>query len=200
MNKSFSKFWWVFSLRGLVAILFGVLAITWPGLTMLALVLLFAFYAVVGGVASVIGAVMSRKNNADWWMPLLWGLVSIGAAVIALIHPDLTVLALMFVIAANALMIGILDIAAAIQLRKVLANESLMLLSGIAEIVFGILVLLFPQAGAIAMVFLISTYTILTGILLLFLSLRLRTWFRSDAIAGAERRITTDRRMTSGIA
>jgi uncharacterized membrane protein HdeD (DUF308 family) len=176
------------------------LAITWPGLTMLALVLLFAFYALVGGVVSVIGAVMSRKNNADWWMPLLWGLVSIGAAVIALIHPDLTVLALMFVIAANALMIGILDIAAAIQLRKVLENESLMLLSGVAEIVFGILVLLFPQAGAIALVFLISTYTILTGILLLFLSFRLRTWFRSNAIAGAERRITTDRRMTSGIA
>jgi uncharacterized membrane protein HdeD (DUF308 family) len=199
MNKSFSKFWWVLSLRGIIAIAFGVLTIAWPGLTVLTLVFLFTFYAIVGGVVSIIGAAQSRSHNPDWWMPLLLGLVSIGAGIIAVGHPTLTVLILILVIATNALIVGVLDVAAAFQLRRSIHNEKLMLLNGIASIVFGILVFLFPEAGGLAMLWLISTYALITGIFLLVVSIRLRNWSKAGHIE-VERRVTPDRRISSGYA
>ncbi|MGZ5799426.1 MAG: HdeD family acid-resistance protein [Burkholderiaceae bacterium] len=199
MNKLFSEYWWVLALRGLIAIAFGVLTILWPGLTVLTLVFLFTFYALLGGAASVIGAIQSRRNNPDWWMPFLIGVVSIGAGVIAIAHPTLTVLILVLVIAANALIIGVLDIAAAIQLRKIVHNEKLMLFNGIASVAFGILVFLFPEAGGLAMLWLISLYAFVTGVLLIALSYRVRNWPQNSKNV-VERRMTPDRRITSGYA
>lgn len=199
MNKLFSEYWWVLALRGLIAIAFGILTIMWPGLTVLTLVFLFTFYALLGGAASVIGAIQSKQNNPDWWMPFLIGAVSIGAGLIAVVHPTLTVLILVLVIAANAIIVGILDIAAAIQLRKTVPDEKLMLFNGIASTTFGVLVFLFPEAGGLAILWLISLYAFVTGVLLVALSYRVRNWPRNNKII-VERRITPDRRLTSGYA
>jgi uncharacterized membrane protein HdeD (DUF308 family) len=199
MNKSFSKYWWVLSLRGIIAIAFGLLTILWPGLTVLTLVFLFTIYAILGGVVSIIGAVNSHRQNPDWWMPLLLGLVSIGAGIIAVGHPSLTVLILILVIATNALIVGVLDVAAAFQLRKSIHNEKLMLVNGIASILFGILVFLFPEAGGLAMLWLISTYALITGVFLLVVSIRIRNWYKAGHIE-VERRVTPDRRISSGYA
>jgi uncharacterized membrane protein HdeD (DUF308 family) len=199
MNKLFSEYWWVLALRGLIAIAFGMLTILWPGITVLTLVFLFTFYALLGGAASVIGAIQSKQNNPDWWMPFLIGLVSIGAGVLAIAHPTLTVLILVLVIAANALIVGVLDIAAAIQLRKTVQDEKLMLFNGIASVAFGILVFLFPEAGGLAMLWLISLYAFVTGVLLVALSYRVRNWPRNSKSI-VERRRTPDRRLTSGYA
>src|SRR4051812_40018899 len=117
MNGAILKSWWILALRGVVAIAFGVLAVTWPGLTLLTLVALFAAYALLGGAIAVIGALKNRGKD-DWSLMLLIGVVGIGAGVIALIHPSLTALMLVLVIGANALMTGVLDIALAIRLRK----------------------------------------------------------------------------------
>ena len=195
MNELYSRSWWVLALRGGIAILFGLLALFWPGLTLLGLVALFAAYALLGGAVSVIGALRDRKRDEDWGLPFLLGLVSIGAGVIAVMHPQLTALVVILLIGANALITGMLDIVAAIRLRKAIRNEWMLALSGIAAVAFGVLVFLFPQAGALAVIWLISIYALVTGILLLSLGFRLRS--TGGRYAGLERRITPDRRVSA---
>jgi uncharacterized membrane protein HdeD (DUF308 family) len=87
MNELFLQSWWMLALRGAIALLFGVLAVLWPGITLLWLAALFAAYALIGGAVSVIGAVKNRKSDEEWWLILLLGLVSLGAGVIAVLHP-----------------------------------------------------------------------------------------------------------------
>jgi uncharacterized membrane protein HdeD (DUF308 family) len=179
MNELFLQSWWMLALRGAIALLFGVLAVLWPGITLLWLAALFAAYALIGGAVSIIGAVKNRKSDEEWWLILLLGLVSLGAGVIAILHPGLTALVLVLIMGANALVTGVLDIAVAIRLRKVIRGEWLLILAGIVSIVFGVLVFLFPGAGALALVWLISVYAIVTGVLLLALAFRARTWVRT---------------------
>src|SRR5258708_33238527 len=118
MAKLIGQVWWMFAWRGAVALLFGVLALAWPGLTLLWLVALFAAYARIGGSRSVVGAVRFRKTDDHWWLALLLGLASLGAGLIAIFHPDLTALVLVLLMGANAIVTGVLDIAIAIRLRK----------------------------------------------------------------------------------
>jgi uncharacterized membrane protein HdeD (DUF308 family) len=179
MHELLVQAWWMLALRGAIALLFGVLALIWPGLTLLWFVALFAAYALLVGVVSVIGAVRNRQSDEAWWLILLLGLVSIGAAVSAIVYPGLTALVLVLVMGANALVTGVLDLATAIRLRKAMRGEWLLILSGIASIVFGVLVFLFPGAGALALVWLISVYALVTGALLLALALRLRALART---------------------
>ncbi|MGZ5199508.1 MAG: HdeD family acid-resistance protein [Telluria sp.] len=196
MNNFYLRTWWVPALRGIFGILFGVLALMWPGLTLLTLVALFAAYALLGGIASVIGAIGHRRVDDDWWLPLLLGLVSIGAAIVAVVNPVLTTLVLVMVIAANALVSGVLDIVAAVRLRRELQGEWLLALSGIASVVFGALVFMYPLAGAIALVWMVSVYAITTGVLLLALAVRVRAHAaRPHAAPAVERRVHADRRM-----
>ena len=174
MEDLISRTWWVLALQGACALAFGILALLWPDITLLWLVALFAAYALIAGVMTVVGVVRNRRREEYWWLLLLLGLSSIAAGVIAVLHPDLTALVLVLLIGANALVNGVLHIALAIQLRKVIRGEWLMVAAGIVSIVFGILVFLFPGAGALALVWLISAYAILIGILLLAVALRAR--------------------------
>lgn len=194
MNDSLLRSWWVPALRGVIAIAFGVLALIWPGLTLLALVSLFAAYALLSGAISVFGAIRNRKSDDEWWLLLLLGLVGIGAGVVALIHPGLTTLVLVLLIGANALVTGVLDIAAAIRLRRAIQGEWLLVLSGVASVVFGVLVFMFPAAGALALVWMVSLYALVTGALLLAVSFRLRARAHAEV---PDRRVTRDRRVTA---
>lgn len=179
MYELLSRSWWMLALLGVIALLFAFLALVWPGLTLLSLVVLFAAYALLGGIMWIIGAVRHRKSNRDWWLILLLGLISIGAGIIAVLYPGLTALALVFVMAAYALLMGILEIVVAIRLRKAIRGEWLMILTGIVSIAFGVFVFLFPGAGALALVWLISFYAAFTGALMLALAFRARAWGRT---------------------
>lgn len=183
MEQFFVHSWWVLALRGAAAILFGVLALAWPGLTLLTLIYLFAAYALVAGCASVAGALRHRHTEDEWWVPMLLGLVSIGAGIVAVRNPALTTLLLVLLIGANALVAGVLDLVAATHLRRAVADEWLLVLSGLASIVFGAIVFGLPAAGALALVWLVSLYAIVAGGLWLALSLRMRarTGTTSDA-------------------
>ena len=176
MDELLARSWWMLALRGVIALVFGILAFLWPGLTLLTLVALFAAYALLNGVVSIAGAAMNRRYDREWWLILILGMVSIFAAVVALSRPGLTALVLVLLMGANALVTGVLDIATAIRLRKVIRGEWLLILAGLASVVFGILVFFFPGAGALALVWLISAYAIATGILLLALAFRARRW------------------------
>jgi uncharacterized membrane protein HdeD (DUF308 family) len=171
--ESLTRNWWALALRGVAGILFGILTFVWPGISLAALVFLFGAYAFADGVLAIVTAV--RRRGVDrWWLLLLQGIVGVGAGVVTWLWPGITALALLAVIAAWALMGGALQIAAAIRLRKVISGEWLLALGGVLSIALGVLLLLFPGPGALALVIWIGAYAFVTGILLLALGFRLR--------------------------
>jgi uncharacterized membrane protein HdeD (DUF308 family) len=169
----FARNWWLLALRGVAAILFGVLAFMWPGITLLGLVLLFGGYALANGILSLALAFKSRRQR---WSLIFGGIISIITALITFFLPGITALGLVLLIAAFAIANGITEIAAAIRLRKVITNEWLLVLAGILSIIFGILLSLMPGAGALVLVFWIGAWMIAIGILLLVLAFRVRSW------------------------
>ena len=171
--------WWVMLIRGVAGVLFGIATFFAPGVSLAVLVLLFGAYAMVDGVLAVISAVRRRGVSDRWWMLLLEGLVGIAAGIVTLVWPGITALALLYVIAAWALLTGAFEIAAAIRLRKIITGEWLLVLSGVASIGLGILLMIFPGPGALVMVLWIGAYVFVFGILLIALSLRLRSLDRS---------------------
>lgn len=174
MITMLARNWWVLALRGLLAILFGILAFVWPGITLATLILLFGAYALVDGIFSVIEGIAAYGERERWWAVLLEGIASIAIGLITFFWPDVTALVLLYFIAAWGIITGVLEIVAAIQLRKVITGEWVMILTGIASIVFGILLFIFPGAGALGMLWVIASYAIIFGVLLIILAFRLR--------------------------
>lgn len=174
MIAMLARNWWLIALRGLFAIIFGILAFVWPGPTIAALIILFGAYVLVDGIFSVIAGIAAYGERERWWAVLLEGLASIAIGLITFFWPNVTALVLLYFIAVWAIVTGVLEIAAAIQLRRVITGEWLMILTGIASMVFGILLVIFPGAGALAMLWVIASYAIIFGVLLIILAFRLR--------------------------
>jgi uncharacterized membrane protein HdeD (DUF308 family) len=177
MAHVMEKAWWILIVRGVLGILFGVLALIWPAVTLLLLVALFAAYALIGGIAAVAGVWRARKAQhpmGDGWMIVLLGVVAIASGIIAVIWPGITALALVLIMGVNALIAGVLDISVAVRLRRVIRGAWMMVLAGIVSIIFGVAVIAFPGAGALALVWLISLYAIITGVLLLAMGIQAR--------------------------
>ncbi len=174
METQLARNWWAVVLRGVLAILFGVLAFIWPSITLFVLVLLFGAYALVDGIFALIAAITNRTKSNRVWV-LLEGIAGVIAGIVTLFLPGITAIALLFLIAAWAIITGILEILAAIELRKGISNEWLLALSGILSVVFGILIAVFPGAGAMGIIWAIAAYAIVFGILFVFLGFRLRS-------------------------
>lgn len=170
----FSHTWWVLLLRGLSAIAFGVLTLLQPTVTMTWLLLFFAFYTLADGALGVWTAIAGRKDDENWTVMLLWGLVGIVVGILVLAAPGITVLALLFYIALWAIATGILEIVAAIRLRKEIEGEWLLILGGLASVLFGVFLLSQPGAGAISLAWLIASFAIVFGIILSLLSFKVR--------------------------
>ena len=179
--------WWALALRGLAGIIFGIITFAWPGISLAALVLLFGAYAITDGIlaAAKIGAIIAAVSGSGrrnkWWALLIGGVLSIIAGIVAFVMPALTALALLYLIAGWAVAVGILAIITAITLRREIKGEWMMILFGILAVAFGILLAIYPAAGALAVVLWIGAYVLVTGALLLGLAIRLR---------GVERRLT----------
>jgi len=176
-----SRNWWVFLLRGLAGILFGIITFVAPGISLAALVLVFGAYAFADGVLAIVAAVR-RRGEARWGMLLLEGLVGIAAGVVTLLWPGITAITLLYLIAAWAIVTGVLELIAAVRLRKEIKGEWLLALGGAASIAFGVLVALFPGSGALALVLWIGAYALVFGALLVVLSFRLRAWGKHPPI------------------
>jgi uncharacterized membrane protein HdeD (DUF308 family) len=164
---------WV-ALRGVVAILFGIVAFVLPGLTFLVLVIWFGAYAFVDGIFTVIAGFMNRAKNDRWWVMLLEGILGIVVGILTFFQPGITGAALVFVIAAWAIITGVLEIIAAIRLRQEIQGEFWLALTGVLSVLAGIGMFLFPDTGAVALVWIIGAYALLFGIMLLALAFRLR--------------------------
>lgn len=169
-----TRSWWLLLLRGLLAIAFGVLTWFQPAISLAALVLLFGAYALTDGILGVWAAFAGRGIHEHWWVLLLAGLLGIGAGILTFFAPDITALALLFYIAIWAIATGVLQIVAAIRLRKEISGEWLMILAGLASLAFGVLLVLQPGPGALAVLWLIATYAIIYGGLLVVLAFKAR--------------------------
>ncbi|MES2467447.1 MAG: DUF308 domain-containing protein [Verrucomicrobiota bacterium] len=171
--------WWLLLLRGLMAIAFGVLSWVQPGISLAALVMLFGVYALIDGVAGVWSSLAGHKDDGHWWVLLLWGVVGVGVGTLTLSAPGITALALLFYIALWAVATGVLQIVAAVRLRKEIEGEWLLGLSGLASVAFGVVLMARPMAGAVALLWIIATYAILFGILLVVLAFKARSFGRT---------------------
>jgi uncharacterized membrane protein HdeD (DUF308 family) len=169
-----SRNWWIVLLRGLAGICFGIITFIAPAISLAILVLVWGAYALADGILALVTAIR-RRGEDRWWVFFVEGLVGIAAGVLTLIWPGLTAIALLYLIAAWAIVTGALEITAAIRLRKVIANEWLLGLSGIASLGFGILLILFPGAGALTVVIWIGAYALVFGALVVALAFRLRS-------------------------
>jgi len=166
--------WWVLLLRGLAAIAFGLLAYFQPAVSLAALVLLFGAYSLADGVLGTWCAISGRRQHEHWWVLLLEGLVGVGIGALTLFAPGLTALALLFYIAIWAIATGVLEIVAAVRLRKEIEGEWLLVLGGLASVAFGALLIARPGAGALAVLWLIAAYAIAFGVILVVLAFQAR--------------------------
>jgi uncharacterized membrane protein HdeD (DUF308 family) len=174
MLEKFTQNWWMFAVRGVVAVIFGVLALIWPGQTLQALVLVFGAYALVDGVFAMIAGITARKYFDRWWAVLLEGIAGVVIGLVTFFYPNITALVLLYFIAAWALITGIFEIVAAIQLRRVITGEWMLIFGGMLSIIFGVLLFVFPGAGAVSVVWLIGIYAIVFGISEIIFAFRLR--------------------------
>ena len=170
--------WWALAIRGLAAIIFGILAFVWPAITLTALVLLFGAYMVTDGIFAMIAGANVAGREKKWWLLFLSGILGVIAGVLTFIFPGLAALYLIYVIAFWAVFTGALGIGSAIRLRKEIQGEWLLVLSGIVSILFGFVMLLFPAAGALVLIWWIGAYALVFGVLLLVLAFKLRSWDR----------------------
>jgi uncharacterized membrane protein HdeD (DUF308 family) len=173
MLTNLANNWWTFVLRGIFALIFGVVAFVYPGPTILALTYVFGFYAILDGIFALVAA-WSNRSSDRWWVLFLEGLLGLAAGVIAFVSPEITALALLGVIAAWAILTGILEIVAAIQLRREIENEVWLGLSGLASIIFGVLLVIWPGSGLVTISWIISFYAIVFGISMLIFGFRLQ--------------------------
>ena len=173
MAIRFAHNWWTFTLRGVFALLFGFLAFVAPGATLTTLIFVFGFYAILNGVFALYAA-WNLRSYDRWWVFLLEGLLGIGAGVIAFVSPGTTAVAFLSIIAAWAILVGILQIVAAIRLRQVIENEWSLGLGGLASVIFGVLLVVWPRSGLVTISWIIGFYAIAFGVMLLMLGSRLR--------------------------
>lgn len=167
--------WGWIVLRGVAAVLFAVVAMMWPGITLAALVVAWGAYAFADGVLALAVAWQVRAEGAPFWALVVVGLLGIAAGVATFIWPQITALTLLILITAWAMLMGVFQVVAAIRLRKEIEGEWLLALSGVLSVAFGVLMMLNPGAGALVMLTLTATFAFAFGVLLIVLGLRLRT-------------------------
>lgn len=169
-----ARWWWTFILRGMLAVAFGVLAFMAPAWGITVLVLLFAAWALVDGVTSIVTGIRSRGRDRSWWVEIVEGLIGIVAGVLAILFPAFAAEALVLIIAVWAILTGIFEIVAAVRLREQISGEVWLGLAGVASILYGVVLFLFPDAGALGLAWLIGGFAIAFGAFLVVLGWRLR--------------------------
>ncbi|WP_295559084.1 HdeD family acid-resistance protein [uncultured Hyphomicrobium sp.] len=173
MLDALARNWWLIVLRGVLAVVFGVLAFIWPGITLITLIFLYGAFAFADGVLAIAAAIRGGSPVPRWWLVLV-GVFGILAGVLTAVWPQITALVLLLFIAGWAIATGVLQIIGAIKLRHEIDDEWLLIASGVLSVAFGVLLAAWPGAGALAMVLVIGAFAIMYGALLILFGLRLR--------------------------
>lgn len=177
-SKMASRIWWSLALRGVLAILFGIVAFFYTGQTLLALIFVFGVFAVLSGISSLVAAVRSGEAHQRWGWLATSGILSIAAGIVAFVWPGITALAFVYLIAAWAIVTGGFEVAFALAMPDTLAHPWLAGLSGALSVVFGLLLAVWPQAGAVTLTWLVGIYAIVYGAAMLYYAYRLQFFSR----------------------
>lgn len=173
---AYARKWWVLIIRGIIAILFAVAAFALPEVTLLTLVLLFGIYAVLDGIT----AIVISANTRSWWL-IFAGVLGIIAGILTFVYPNITLVVLYALIAAWAIATGIFEIIAAVRLRKEISNVWLWVLGGAISTLLGVVLVLYPVAGLLALIWLVGVYAFSFGIMMIALAFRARRLSRPTA-------------------
>lgn len=179
--EAVARHWWILTIRGVLAILFGLLAWIWPGITLLVLVILFGAYALVDGIFAIGAAIRGGAGRSRKWL-VVTGVAGIVAGLVTLTWPGVTALVLLLLIAWWAVLTGIFEIVAGIRLRQQIEGEWIYIVSGVISVIFGIMLFVWPVSGALAVIWIIGFFSILFGLAMIVASLRLRRL--ADLLAG----------------
>lgn len=174
--------WWLVLLRGICAIVFGLLAFIWPGATLIALVLLYGAFAAADGILALSAAISGDTQTSRWWLAVV-GILGVLAGLMAFLWPGLTAAVLQIIIAAWAITTGIMEIVGAIMLRKEIEDEWYLIAAGTLWVIFGLVLVLKPAVGVLALLYTIGTFAVIYGALLISLALRLRSHSHGHAAA-----------------
>jgi uncharacterized membrane protein HdeD (DUF308 family) len=178
--QTLARNWWILLLRGIAAIVFGLIALAWPGVTLLVLITLYGAYALADGLLSLLAACRGGTVAPRWWL-ILVGLLGLAAGAMTFSYPGVTALLLLMFIGIWCVVRGLFEIIGAIQLRKEIDNEWTLILSGLVSIFFGAYVLAWPGVGALALLWVIGAYSLVAGILLISFAFRLRRYHTPHA-------------------
>lgn len=173
--------WWALALRGAVSILLGLLALTMPGLTMVALVTIFGVYAFIQGVLAIMAALRGIREHDRWGAMLLSGIVSIFAGCVAFFTPGVGALAIVWLVAAWAVITGALEIGAGVRLRRIIKGEWMLILAGVLAVLLGFVIASRPALGVVLLTTWLGVYAIFAGILTIMLAFRIRNWAHEHA-------------------
>jgi uncharacterized membrane protein HdeD (DUF308 family) len=168
------KLWLPMAVRGVLSLGFGVVALLWPGITVLALALLFGAWALLDGVSFLVAAGRARASWREWLPLLVAGVFGLAAAVVTVFWPVITVLALTILAAALLIGVGVVEIVFAVRLRKVIRGELFMIFAGVLSVLAGLAIAIWPEPGILALTVVLGAYAIVGGILLVVASIRLR--------------------------
>jgi uncharacterized membrane protein HdeD (DUF308 family) len=175
--------WWLVLLRGIFMVLFGIIALVSPGIALLTLVWVFGVYAILDGIAAVMLGIRTR-GEPHWIWTLIQGVVSVLAGLVALVWPGVTALALLFLVAFWAVMLGVGEIGGAFAARRRGSNAwGWTLAAGVLNVVFGVLLLVWPSSGILTLVWLVGIFALAGGIALIVLAFRVRSVARSTGSA-----------------
>lgn len=174
VKSALHRSWWLLLLRGIAAVAFGVLTFIWPQISLVSLILVYGIYALVDGVLALIAAIRGGGFAPRWWLAL-GGLVSILAAGVAFAWPGLTALVLVYLIGFWSILRGVLEIVGAIRLRNEIANEWSLGAAGALSVIFGLILVFMPGAGALGLLWLIAAWAVLFGLLLIWVAFKVRT-------------------------
>jgi len=172
MTMLAARNWWLFLVRGIAALLFGILAFLQPGITLASLILVFGAYALVDGVFAI-GAGFGAPSGVRWWI-ILGGVAVIAIGLLALISPAATAVAVVTLVGALSVARGVAELVTAFTMRKMIEGEWLYILSGAVSILFGLYVIVYPGAGALALLWLIGFYAVFAGVMYIAMGWRLR--------------------------
>jgi uncharacterized membrane protein HdeD (DUF308 family) len=178
LAETLSRYWWISLLRGVLWILFGIFMFLQPGISILALTLTFGAFALVDGIAGVVSAIGDRETNDSWWILLIRGLAAFCVGLLTLVTPQMTAVALLVWIAIWAIVTGLLEIAAAVRLRKEIHDEFGLALAGLVSVAFGVFLLARPAIGVLAVVWALAFYALAFGMVLVSMAIETRRFVK----------------------
>jgi uncharacterized membrane protein HdeD (DUF308 family) len=176
LTNALSQSWWILLLRGFIAVAFGVATFIWPSISLFALTILWGVYALSDGLVTLGAGLFGKgeQTSSRWWLAIA-GIASIAAGVVTFMWPGMTSIVLLMFIAAWAIVVGFMQIWGAFQLRKEISNEWLLGLSGLVSVAFGVLMFMRPNAGALATLWIIGAYAVVTGVLFMALAFKVKS-------------------------